>query len=274
MGTKKIDTSIQDGANLIVLPNVSEKDLFDLLETSIKQWLILPEKVHAFDFANVSMLDQACITQLLGFQKSLKKVEKSHFSLNINPNLTKLLKEKGLLTAFNIKKSFEDGLNRPSEKAAPGQKVDARLLKPFIDGAANAFQVQVGITLKSGTPSSKTHIFEESDAIAGQVEISLPNFKGQISLCFSKEGFIGVYEALLGEKITQIDEESADAASELLNMIYGHAKTILNKDFGMVLEPALPKAIINPKPLKSTHPVIVIPFDSDQGKLRIEIVIY
>lgn len=272
MAAKKIDTSIQDGVNLISLPNVSEKDMKELLEMSTKQWLLLPEKIHAFDLGKVTNLDPGSLSQILSFLKSLKKVEKNHFSFNVSPLLMSFLKEKGLTSTFNIKSSFDDGLNALS--GGKKKQVDAKLLKPFIDGASNAFQVQVGINLKGESPYSKAHMYEEGDAIAGQVNVNLPNFKGEICLCFSEASFIGTYGALLGEEISKIDEESADAASELLNMIYGHAKTILNRDFGMVLEPAIPKAILNPKPVKSANPVIVIPFNSDHGKLRIEIVIH
>lgn len=274
MGIKKIDNLIQQGVNLITLPRLSADDLKETLEVCIKQWLMLPEKLHAMDFSNIEALDQNSLTQILSFQKSLRKVEKDYFCINLNPVLQRELKDRGVFSSFQLKTSFNEGVKMSTPPTAKKTQVDANLLKPFIDGATKAFEVQVGLALRPGTPSSKNYLFEKEDVLAGQVTVELPAFKGMISLCFTGDSFFAVYEALLGEKIDQINDENADAASELLNMIYGHAKTILNQKFGMTLQPAIPKTVISPQPAKSTHPVIVVPFESDKGKLRIEIVIY
>lgn len=267
----KIDSDIQNGCNLIKLPNSEPKELSKELEVTIKQWLVMPEQVHILDMSQVTSIDPAVISQLLMFQKSLKRVDKLLHVVHLKPDIKALFMEKGILKSLGYKDSLDECFKSNTAQTKKVKKMDIEMLNPFIEGAAKAFEVQIGLSIKPMRPSSKKHAFEEDDAIAGILSLDLPNFKGQISICFSEKSFCSVYSALLGEEISKVDEESCDAASELLNMIYGHAKTVLNKKYNLNLQPAIPKAVLKPKPAPATYPVLVVPFQSDSGPFRLEI---
>ena len=273
MAAEKIESQIVNQVNHIVLPNMPAQALANSLELESKQWLVSPETIHVFDLSQVATIDQNVLTAMLVFQKNLKRCQKQLFFINLKPAVSGFFDDRGALESVVVKNSLDQCF--PTPAVAPKKKVQLNvgMISPFIEGASKSFEVQLGWKLKPGKPYSKTHKFEKDDSIVGQIDVNLPTFKGQISLCFQKSTFIAVYEALLDEKIETIDDGNSDAACELLNMIYGHAKTVLNKNFGMVLQPAIPKAILNPKVTPSTNPVLAVPFDSDKGLFRIEILI-
>jgi CheY-specific phosphatase CheX len=80
---------------------------------------------------------------------------------------------------------------------------------------------------------------------------------------------------MLGEKYTELNDELQDGAAELLNMIFGHAKVILNKQ-GHTIQKAIP-TVIRGGNLQTTHlgnsKVVVLPFSvgAEIGEFYIEI---
>lgn len=270
MEALKIESDQKGGINLIKLSGSDLKSLSKDLEINIKQWLMLAESTHVIDLSELQTIDTSVISQLLIFQKTLKKVDKKLHIVYPQSAVKDILIERGILQSLGYKENIKDCYSTKQVKAQM-KKIDIAMLNPFVEGASKAFEVQIGLAIRPLKPSSKKYIFENGDAIAGILSLDIPNFKGQISICFNKEVFCKVYAALLGEEITNIDSESSDAASELLNMIYGHAKTVLNNQFNLNLQPSIPKAILNPAPTPSTSPVLVLPFESDSGPFRLEI---
>lgn len=270
----KIEVKAQSGYQLITLPDLSQKEISRALEIESKQWLVLSEKVYAWDFSRVFIIEQSILTQLLQILNQMKKAEKTVYSINIKSNLERDLKSRGVWTSLHVMQNLEEleeTLNpKPKSKA---KKIDISMLKPFVEGAAKAFEVQVKIKIEAGKPGSKKHSYEANDAVVGQVKVDVEGFHGTISVCFSEPVFLAVYKALLGEELTKIDKDSADAAGELINIIYGHAKTALNKSHGLTLKPSLPIIHLQPGIKKESGSVITLPFSSPIGDFRVEVLI-
>jgi chemotaxis protein CheX len=98
-------------------------------------------------------------------------------------------------------------------------------------------------------------------------------FTGSISLCFDKRTFLNICENMLGDTYSEIDEEVEDAAAELLNIIFGKAKTDLNDKSGYNLKKAIPTIIKGPgiRVKQTTQPAIILPFESDAGTFTLEV---
>jgi chemotaxis protein CheX len=79
---------------------------------------------------------------------------------------------------------------------------------------------------------------------------------------------------MVGEKHQKITPELEDAAGELLNMIFGQAKTVLNDQKGYTLDRALP-TILSGEKLSLRHQghatAIILPFESAVGSFHIEV---
>jgi len=96
-----------------------------------------------------------------------------------------------------------------------------------------------------------------------------------MALCFQAATFLKIYNSMVGEEAKEITAEIQDGAGELINIIYGQAKTILNKN-DYKLEMALPTVLVGEK-LKIRHQgraqTIVVPFESDAGPMFIEVMV-
>ena len=116
---------------------------------------------------------------------------------------------------------------------------DKDFLSCFLKSVKEVFEVQAGVTLAKFSPTQTKVENFNSYAIGAYLPLSLGEFVGSIAICFSKNAYLEVYSKLLGEEYTEINEEIQDGASELLNMIFGGAKTRLN-ELGYKFDMALP----------------------------------
>ena len=151
--------------------------------------------------------------------------------------------------------------------------VDAMFIKPFIDGALNTLQVQCAVSASEKPPFLKGRAPEPALAIAGEIRIASDRFTGTIRIGFSEPVFLGLMERMLGERFPSITPELQDGAAELLNMIYGQAKIVLNQN-GYSIEKAIPSVLTGEAlaaPLPEGAKVIVLPFATPFGDFQIEI---
>ncbi|MCB0420071.1 MAG: chemotaxis protein CheX [Bdellovibrionales bacterium] len=116
---------------------------------------------------------------------------------------------------------------------------DKEFLGCFLRSVKDVFEIQAGVSLKDFSPrETKLETFNEY-AIGSVLPLRLGEWVGSIAICFSKDAYLEVYSKLLGETYTEINEEIQDGACELLNMIFGGAKTKLN-EMGYKFEMARP----------------------------------
>ncbi len=152
-------------------------------------------------------------------------------------------------------------------------KVDVNFINPFIEGAVETLKVQCSFTARSGKPFLKGKGPQLKTDIAAVIGLTSQSFKGSVAICFPEEVFLMVMERMLGEKYSTITKELEDGASELLNIIFGQAKKVLNQK-GYAIEKAIP-TIIKGSDIAIKHltpsPTIVLPFETEVGIFQIEI---
>ncbi len=108
-----------------------------------------------------------------------------------------------------------------------------------------AFKVQMDeeLTVEVTTMSATEALKESSKLdIVSVMGIQSSDFVGSLSLAFPRSTFLGVLEKMLGEAISDITPENADACSELLNIIYASARKDIN-EAGFDFQPAIPSTI-------------------------------
>lgn len=150
--------------------------------------------------------------------------------------------------------------------------LDLNFINPFILGAVEALKVQGGLTVQGGKPFLKGKETMPAISIAAQLGLTSAQFKGAISLCFEEKVFLKMLSNMFGEEVTEITTENQDGASEILNILYGFAKTALNAK-GYTFDRALP-TVVRGKELHTSHgklPALVIPLRSDFGFVFIEV---
>ncbi len=154
-------------------------------------------------------------------------------------------------------------------------KLDFNFINPFIESVLTTLKTQCHI---AATPGKVFWKGEEQDkkislSIAALIDLTSSIFKGSIALCFPKDTFLKIMSSMLGETYTEITKDIEDGAGELLNIIFGCSKRVLNeKNFNIkrVIPTIVQGDNLTVRTL-SKKTSVILPFSSDAGNFQIEI---
>lgn len=152
------------------------------------------------------------------------------------------------------------------------QDTHAKIVSSFQKSAVNAIKVQCSYELSSD-PSLPFNLNTiRSVNIFSIITLKGKGLHGTATLCFTEPLFLAIMGSLFEEQYTAIDDELADGAKELLNIIFGAVKTELNT-VGFEFEKALPDARYGELARKALHvtdrSTVVLPFSSKDGQMFI-----
>jgi chemotaxis protein CheX len=153
--------------------------------------------------------------------------------------------------------------------------LDTNFINPFITSAIEALKVQGGLVVEAGKPFVKGKEPMPTISIAGQLGLTSTQFRGAIHVSFEEKVFLKMMSNMIGEELKEITVEIQDGAAEMVNIIYGTAKTQLNSR-GYDLQRAIPIVIAGDNlkfSVSRAHPAIVIPLRSPEGFVFIEITV-
>ncbi len=152
-------------------------------------------------------------------------------------------------------------------------KIDVNFINPFVEGAIETFKVTCSFIARPGKPFIRGQGPTIPIDIAAIIALKSAVFNGTISICFPKSVFLTIMGNMLDEKYIEITPDLEDGASELLNIIFGLGKKVLNLK-GYAIEKAIPSILLGKDVLKrssSMAPTIILPFEGDMGPFQIEI---
>ncbi|MBV1883568.1 MAG: chemotaxis protein CheX [Pseudomonadales bacterium] len=150
--------------------------------------------------------------------------------------------------------------------------MDVTVINPFISSLSDVLNNMTDLEYKI----DKIHLKTPADNprnVTGFIDLSAETAKGSLAICFDKAVILQVYEKLLGEIVTEINEEVEDCVGEITNMVCGSAKALLAEQ-GHQLELSTPTVIIGDTkeiPHFQPKPIIIIPFLTDNGNFHIEV---
>lgn len=151
--------------------------------------------------------------------------------------------------------------------------MDIQFFKPFVDSTLKVLSVQCKVDAIPQKPFIKGTQPQPVFEIAAVIGITSAAFTGSVTLCFPEKAFLVLMSNMLGEQQTEINCYLQDGAAELLNMIFGATKVILNER-GYQFQSAIPSVILGEK-LKTAHmtqkKVFVLPFEFPDNEFHIEI---
>lgn len=153
-------------------------------------------------------------------------------------------------------------------------KLDVDFINPFIDSAVKTLNSMCGLQT---IDASKPYLLIEEEVldidISGTLGISSPYFQGSIAISFSNQVYKDLVSKMLEEGQEEITIDNQDGAAELINIIYGQTKAVLNTR-GYTLQRAAPSVVRGENHkiyLNSKIPVLLVPFESDAGNFFIQI---
>jgi len=151
-------------------------------------------------------------------------------------------------------------------------QISVLFINSFIKGTIHTLSVQCSYEVKA----EKTRRYNPAEPIpvdiCGVIGLTSSAFRGAITLCFPEKVFLDVMSKMFGETYTEITNELTDGAGELLNIIFGTAKSeIVNAGFSM--EKAIPTVIkgqnIRLNTIVPGGSTILVPFVHGEDRLHI-----
>lgn len=149
----------------------------------------------------------------------------------------------------------------------------AELVNPFITATKNVLETMAFIKVKPGKPYLKKDSKATGDvsSIVGMTG----NPSGSFSISFEKKVILKIVSNMFGEEITEMNEEVAEAAGEIGNMVSGQARQELEID-GHLLDGSIPSVVTGDNhELRhiSEGPKIAVPFLEEEtgGNFTLEI---
>lgn len=258
----------------IELPESLDTDFADQLTVNAKEWLAASVDLYTLNFKKTANCKQTTYRALLTVSQQVKKAGRQIVSYNLSSDLVQQFKMAGISDALNITDDFDTYLKKTGQKKS---NLDVQMINPFLEATLMTLEQTANTKCEAQKPQL-IHIDEKSRtddiSIAGVISLTTDQFNGSIALAFPEMVFLKIYESMFGEKVEKINSEIEDAAGELLNIIYGSAKTKLNEACNFKLAPALP-TILSGERIKirqtTYQKVIVLPFKTEFGVFRVEI---
>mgnify|MGYP003632970160 CR=1 FL=1 len=152
-----------------------------------------------------------------------------------------------------------------------GAGMDAGLITPFADSIRHVFDtlfqlpVCVGeTTVKEGNrcPFDVSGVVGLSGSIAGTVVLSMPS-----------ETAVAVVALFTGERLEPESDAFADAVGEIVNIVCGHAKSLLDRRNVSISCPSVVVGRGHRVAFQSGIPRVAIPCTTDRGELVLEVAV-
>lgn len=270
--------------------NLDAKVTQDYLK-SLSEWMAESQVGIIVDFSRVFKIEKEFFKAVVQTKSALKGSGKWFHSIGLNEAQLKKVRAEGMEAAFSPKKSFEDvvvshSVNENS-KVRPGAQGESHaeakgtgsanqlnmdFISPFLIATKKTFETQIQTQIKPIRPYLKTESIPGVD-IAGVLTLVSQGSSGSFVMCFSQDVFLKVYGRMVGEEFDRITPEIEDAASEIVNIVYGLAKMDLNTK-GYSFPRAFPTVLTGEKisiRQSGSGPAVIMPFETDLGRFHIEI---
>lgn len=146
--------------------------------------------------------------------------------------------------------------------------MNPKYIQPFVVAVQNVFNTMIDVPLTLKKPYLKKDK-EVPYEISGIIGLS-GNVMGCVVLSMSHEIAFRLVSSLLGEEVTELDDDCTDAIGEIANMIAGNAKTDFPGNGNSI---SVPSVVVGKHKVSypSGLPIVVIPCNIDVGELSIEI---
>lgn len=149
--------------------------------------------------------------------------------------------------------------------------MDVQYINPFVTATLHVLKTMAHTEVKAGKPFLKKEKVARGD-VSGLIGLT-GEMSGTISVSFTEPCILAIVGRMFGENVTAMNDEIGDAVGEIANMISGQARQKL-EEMGRPLHAAIPSVIMG-KGHQITHitshPVIAIPFETDDGGFTIEV---
>lgn len=150
--------------------------------------------------------------------------------------------------------------------------MNVKFINPFIESILDVLATMALLEAHSAAPYLKDNA-RPLGVITGFIKMEGEQVRGSIAISFERETLLQICHNMLGEPVTELNDDARDLVGELTNMLTGGAKRRL-WDMGYNFELATPE-IHSEDTYRVEHivqgKVVVIPFTTQVGRFFIEV---
>jgi len=210
-------------------------------------------QIENFVFFENELNNKNKLLQFVYFPEDLKLASPLAKSLKFPDSLA------SALAAFSVNESSQNDSGK------------IHFVKAFIDATIRVLFIQGKTLSHRGKINLKTIDREKlSGPISGIIKVASDEFPYEIVISFSDKCYLKLISAMLGEEQLEITKDNRDGATEILNIIYGQAKLVLNQQNNSIA-PQIPVLHIGTDYPKSDCNIVYVPFASDYGEFSVEV---
>ena len=210
-------------------------------------------QVESFVFFENELNNKNKLLQFVYFPEDLKLVSPLAKSLKFPDSLAYAL------AAFSVNEAGQKDIGK------------IHFVKAFIDATIRVLFIQGKTLSQRGKINLKTLNREKlSGPISGVIKVASNEFPYEIIISFSEKCYLKLISAMMGEEQLEITKDNRDGATEILNIIYGQAKLVLNQQNNSIA-PQIPVLHIGIDYPVSDCNIVYVPFSSDYGEFCVEV---
>jgi anti-anti-sigma regulatory factor/CheY-specific phosphatase CheX len=229
--------------NFISLPTLLTDAQLAVLNQEIGKWTTLQVELHVLDFRATKTVSSSTLKVLHKFAAHVLASNKNLISAYMSESIFSAVKLLGLEEKFNRIAKFPDDLQK---KRTLGELELRTLLLKYL---AQAAKVAVEVSLHSSVQFDEQNLIKaeqlplEQFEVIATISVYTDFLKAEFRLCCKIDVLEKLAGAMMGKEI-QLDSALIEGmALELLNIIYGHAKSNLNDKESFRLPSAIPRLL-------------------------------
>jgi CheY-specific phosphatase CheX len=252
-------TTVSDRSNAIM--EISQKEyqgvVIDCTLTHNDLQMILKYlSTNEYYFSNIFFLSD----NFSVFQEILENLNFPHLNLISLPRETASIADEIFHKVFPIDTKSID----------KHYKINLEFLKVFVDSTKRVLNEFCNLEKVShGRPYLRTIEHSIKYDLMGDIVLKSEIFEGRLKLGFQSEIYLDLINKVLMIDATEVSDDNVDFIAELVNMIYGQSKIILNETGHNFLK-VIPRFELNPEDNFKYH-TIVVPLNTTIGLINLEI---
>lgn len=147
----------------------------------------------------------------------------------------------------------------------------AELINPVLSSAINVLQTMAQVVPEPGRPSLKQNS-QSMGVVTGYITLEGKQANGSLAVTFPRAVILDIYQRMLMEKKSQVDDEVVNLVGEITNMVVGGAKQGFESsglDFGLTL-PEMIQGEAHDINHAVDDPVMLMPLNIESGSIYLE----
>ncbi|NJL24605.1 MAG: hypothetical protein HC902_05165 [Calothrix sp. SM1_5_4] len=275
MAGSSLSSTVLEGVNYITFGGSLSPEDARLFDRRVPQWCALPIDLHVIDLKGIRTLPDGFCRSVSRFSGLLTGRNARLVTLHLDESLFHEITRLGYASSFNRVVSLAEDL---VPRKDIGEQDLRRLLHKYLVRAAYS---AVEITCNSTVSCDENYVTDPARLPLDEIDlISLIDVRSEfLTAQFRLYSSSAVLEQLaigmLGKKSLVDNAVIESMATELLNLIYGGAKSTLNDAESFRLPPAIPRLLRKPDlhriKRSSAANLTVLPLVTPMGSFFVEI---